>query len=364
MSTTLPAPLTRFVGREAELARAATLLSGARQLTLTGPGGAGKTRLALQMASAVAAQFAGGVWFVDLSPLAGGEFVWDRVAVTLGVKEPGPGGTLAGAVGGFLAPRRALIVLDNCEHVVEAAAEVAAQLLAAAPALKILATSREPLGVGGEMTWAVPPLGEADAVELFSDRARYVRPEFTLRPADADAVRTICRRLDGLPLAIELAAARGTRTRPGSHRCRPQGSPRVSARRAALALCPAASLELLAALTDRSLIMLEQRSDHAEPRSRMLETVREFAAEHLDEANEVELIRTRHRDHYLRLAETAEANPPGLDFDYCVGPAFRRARQHADGPAVESRSGRGRRAGQADRGPGGLLAGAGALCRV
>jgi len=349
VSGKLPAPLTRFVGREAELARAAALLAEARLLTLTGPGGSGKTRLAVQLASVVADQFLDGVWFVDFSPLADGTFVWDQVAMTLGVKDPGRGKTWAETVGRFLAPRHALLVLDNCEHLVESAAEVTNALLAAAPGLKVVATSREPLGVGGELTWAVPVLSEVDGVELFADRARHVRPDFTLRAEDADAVRSICRRLDGLPLAIELAAARTRalapariaaqlkdhfRLLPSGPRTAPDRQATLSASfawsyallsdseqtllpelsvfaggfdlEAVLAVCPAASLELLAALADRSLIVVEVRSDLAEPRYRMLETIREFAAEQLAKAGEVELVRTRHRDHYLRLAETGE----------------------------------------------------------
>ena len=210
----LPAPLTSFVGRESELSEAAALLADARLLTLTGPGGAGKTRLALQLASTVAETFPDGVWFVDLSSVAGGEFVLDRVATTLGVKEPRAGRTLGEAVGRYLARRQMLLVVDNCEHVVESAAEVLAALLAA-PNLKVVATSREPLGVGGELTWAVPPLNDADAVALFSDRARQATPHFQLRPEDADAAHAICRRLDSLPLAIELAAARTRALAPG-----------------------------------------------------------------------------------------------------------------------------------------------------
>src|SRR6266700_403640 len=296
---TLPIPLTRFVGREAELTQVRALLAGSRLLTLTGPGGAGKTRLALQLASADASDFPDGVWFADLSPLSGGEFVWDRVALTLGVKEPGPGRTWAEAVGHRLETRQALLVLDNCEHLVEAAAEVAASVLASAPAVKVVATSREPLSVAGEVTWAVPSMAEADAVELFTDRARQALPQFTLHDDDRKAVLDICRRLDGLPLAIELAAAR-TRALDPVHIAAglknrfallPTG-PRTAPRRqstlarsfdwsydllsepertllrqlsvfaggfeveAALAVCPAASLELLAALTDRSLIIV------------------------------------------------------------------------------------------------------------
>ena len=350
----LPAPLTRFVGREAELSRATDLLAQGRLLTLIGPGGAGKTRLAVQLASVVANQYPDGVWFVDFSPLAEGTFVWDQVAMSLGVKDPGRGKTWAETMGRFLAPRQALLVLDNCEHLVESASEMTNALLAAAPGLKVVATSREPLGVGGELTWAVPLLSEVDGVELFTDRARHVRPDFSLRAEDADAVRSICRRLDGLPLAIELAAARTRALAPARiaaqlqdhFRLLPSG-PRTAPGRqatllasfdwsygllieaeqtllrelsvfaggfdleAALAVCPAASLELLAALADRSLVVVEVRSDLAEPRYRMLETIREFAAQRLAEAGEVDLVRNHHRDHYLRLAEAATALIPG-----------------------------------------------------
>src|SRR5712691_2871514 len=353
---TLPILLTRFVGREAELAEAATLLAEVRLLTLTGSGGAGKTRLALELASAAASDFPHGVWFADLSPLSSGEFVWDRVALTLGVKEPGPGRSWADSVGGQLESRQALLILDNCEHLVEAAAEVAASVLASAPGVKVVATSREPLGVAGEVTWAVPSMIEADAVELFTDRARQALPQFRLHDEDRKAVLDICRRLDGLPLAIEFAAARSRALDPvhiaaglkDRFAVLPSG-PRTAPRRqatlaasfdwsydlltdaerallrqlsvfaggfdveAALAVCPAASLELLAALTDRSLVIAESRTGHAEARYRLLETVRQFAAEHLDEAREVEPLRTRHRDYYLELAETSEPQVTGPD---------------------------------------------------
>ena len=166
--SSLPVPLTRFVGREAELTEAAALLVKNRLLTFTGPGGGGKTRLALRLASDVAEEFPDGVWFADLSPLSSSEFVWDRVALTLGVKEPEPGRTWGDAVGRHLATRVALIVLDNCEHVVETAAEVVTSVLASAQSAKVVTTSREPLGVAGEVTWAVPPLIEAVAVYLLS----------------------------------------------------------------------------------------------------------------------------------------------------------------------------------------------------
>ncbi|HKA51862.1 MAG TPA: LuxR C-terminal-related transcriptional regulator [Candidatus Dormibacteraeota bacterium] len=347
----LPRPLTRFVGREAELAEAAALLAEARLLTLTGPGGGGKTRLALQLATTVSEDFPDGVWFVDLSSLSDGEFVLDQVAITMKVDHPGRGGTLAEAVAHRLAQRRALVVLDNCEHVVDKAAEITAGLLTAAPALKVVATSREPLDVGGEVTWNVPPLCEEDALELFVDRARLARPRFELREEDDDAARYICRRLDGVPLAIELAAARARALAPAriaadirGHFRLPSG-PRTAPSRqatllasfewsyellseaerallrqlsvfaggfdveAVLTVCPAATLDLLGSLAGRSLIAVEERSGLSEPRYRMLETIREFAAARLTEAGEEEMVHERHRDYYTELAEIAE---PGL----------------------------------------------------
>ncbi len=353
----LPTPLTRFVGRESELAEAAALLAETRLLTLTGPGGAGKTRLALRLASAAAREFPDGVWFVDFSPLSGGEFVLDRVALTLGVKEPGRGKTLAEAVGRYLAHRQALLVLDNCEHVVESAAKVLGGLLAAAPLLKVVATSREPLGVGGEVTWTVPPLSDADAVELFRDRARQARPQFQLSPEDAVVARAICRRLDSLPLAIELAAARTRALAPSDIAARlkdrfellPAG-PRTSPQRqatlkasfdwsyellsdaerallrqcsvfaggfdleAATAVCSPVGADVLAALVDRSLLVVQDVSQGSR-RYRMLETIREFAAQRLAEAGEDDLIHTRHRNHFLAVAEAAEPELLGPDED-------------------------------------------------
>jgi len=351
----LPIPLTRFIGREAELREAAALLGANRLLTLTGPGGAGKTRLALQLAANLIEQFPDGVWFVDLSPLTGADFVWDEVKSTLGVATTAPGGE---AAGGYLAHRHGLVVLDNCEHVVASAAEVAAELLAVAPELKVIATSREPLGVGGEVTWAVPPLTEADGTDLFSDRARQARPHFSLRKTDAEAVRSICRRLDGMPLAIELAAARARAFSPADIAAALQGrlellpaGPRTAPARhttlqasfdwshdllteperallrqcsvfaggfdleAALAVCPAADLDVLGALVDRSLLLVEEVPATGQARYRMLEPIRQFAAGRLAQAGEVEAIRSRHRDHYLQLAETAEPLLAGSEED-------------------------------------------------
>ncbi len=354
--STLPTPLTRFVGREAELARAIALLAEGRLLTLIGAGGAGKTRLALQLASVVENQFPDGAWFVDFSPLPDGQFVWDQLGTTLALRDPGPNKTWASTVSRFLAPRHVLLVFDNCEHLVESAALVTNALLTAAPGLNVIATSRVPLGVGGELTWAVPALNELDGVELFTDRAHYVRPDLSLHAEDVDAVREICRRLDGLPLAIELAAARTRALAPMqlvahlSQRLSalPTGPrtapPRQATLRASfewsyelltdkeqallrqlsvfagsfdldavLAVCPATSIELVATLADRSLITLDDRRAEGQARFRMLETIREFANEQLAASGEGDLMRARHHDHFLALAEQAEPMKMGAD---------------------------------------------------
>ena len=226
----LPSPLTSFVGREREVAAVAALLrqDGARLVTLTGPGGVGKTRLALKVAAELAPVFADGVAFVPLAPVADPDLVAATVARALGVREvPGwsPDDLLANALG----VRRLLLVLDNFEHVVEAAPQVAG-LLAACPNLAVLATSRALLRVSGEHGFPVPPLslpgsatattaavvGSAEAVRLFIKRAQAVNPAFALTDANAAVVADVCRRLDGLPLAVELAAARADLLTPSA----------------------------------------------------------------------------------------------------------------------------------------------------
>jgi predicted ATPase/DNA-binding CsgD family transcriptional regulator/DNA-binding XRE family transcriptional regulator len=215
----LPRPLTRFVGRERELAEVRRLLADARLITLTGTGGVGKTRLAVEVAGAVAGAHPDGVWLVELAALADANLVPKAVADALGVPE---GRALPDLLAEALRHRRLLLVLDNCEHLVDACAGLAELLLRTCPGLVILATSREPLGVAGEITWRVPALrlpapaasasGEqvaaCDAVRLFLERARAVVPGFALTAENVAAVAEICRRLDGVPLAIELAAAR------------------------------------------------------------------------------------------------------------------------------------------------------------
>jgi len=220
-SERLPVRLAPLVGRQSELRDVLTVLSRSRLLTLTGPGGTGKTRLALAAAGAAGESYSAGVCWVELAPLDDALIVAQEVASRVGVPDS-PGQDAAAAITAHIADRQALIVLDNCEHLTSAVARLAERLLAGCPGLSILATSREVLGVDGERTWPVPPLslpdaagqlsaaalGEYDAVKLFEQRAQLIRPSFALSDENAADVLQVCRRLDGLPLAIELAAAR------------------------------------------------------------------------------------------------------------------------------------------------------------
>lgn len=215
----LPAPLTDFIGREREVAQVKQLLSASRLLTLTGVGGCGKTRLALQIASEVLAEFEEGVWLVELASLTEAALVPQALAAVLGLRGK-PDQSLTETLSDNLRPKRVLLVLDNCEHLIESCAQLTEVLLRACPDLQVLATSREPLGLVGETTWPVPPLSlpddsasldrlvESDAVRLFIERARNSDPNFSLSQENAPAVAEICHRLDGLPLALELAAMR------------------------------------------------------------------------------------------------------------------------------------------------------------
>ena len=217
----LPAALTRFIGRAEQIAAISELLAGSRVVTLTGAGGAGKTRLALEVAAGVD-DASDGMWFVELMAVVDESGVSTVVAAALGIREMSvdAGGDALSPVVEFLAPRRALLVFDNCEHVVEAAARAAYALLRGCAHLRVLATSREPLGLPGEAVYVVPSMGvppaeaasgdeivRSDAGALFCDRARSANPHFQLRHDEAAAVASICRTLDGIPLAIELAAA-------------------------------------------------------------------------------------------------------------------------------------------------------------
>lgn len=222
----LPLQLTSFVGREKELARVKALLTSTRMLTLTGFGGSGKTRLALQAALERIEQYPDGVWWVGLAPIRDDRQVAGSIASSLGLREE-RGRTLEETLVDYLRPRRMLLLLDNCEHLLDACRDLVTHLLLTAPGIQVLATSREGLGVSGETLWSVPPLAMPDAVDarrsrsldldaiargeavrLFIDRASSVKPDFSLTADNAAAVVEICRRLDANPLAIELAATR------------------------------------------------------------------------------------------------------------------------------------------------------------
>jgi predicted ATPase/class 3 adenylate cyclase len=327
--TNLPVPPTPFVGRERELDEVIGLarIAGTRLLTLTGPGGSGKTRLALQAAAELGEDHEHGVWWISLAPIRNPDLVLDAAARALDA---------TGALADHVADRSMLLVLDNFEQVVAAAPQVA-QILTACPRLRLIVTSREPLRLSGEQEYAVPPFAHAEGVGFFLGRARAARPDFQ----PDDAVEAICRRLDDLPLALELAAARvkaltshqilerlerrlplltgGARDLPERQRTlrntiawshdlladeEARAFRRLSvfaggcALDAAEAVCEA-DLEVLASLVDKSLL---RQSDG---RYSMLETIREFADERLGDSAEEAEIRRRHLDFYLRLAESA-----------------------------------------------------------
>jgi predicted ATPase/class 3 adenylate cyclase len=350
----LPVQLTSFVGRGSQMTDVRTLLADNRLVTLTGAGGAGKTRLAVEIAARIAAEFRDGVWYVDMAPTTYAEVVPVVVARALGLPDQ-PGTSTMDTLVRFVGERQMLIVLDNCEHLLDATASLVTELLGACPALRLLTTSREPINVSGEVTFLVPSLSLADeAIELFADRARRVRPDFSVTDDNAATVTEICRRLDGMPLAIELAAARvralsldeivgslhdrfrlltgGARTavrRQQTLRASVDWShalltepERVLFRRLAVFLggfdldaAQAAAgdaeveryqiLDQLALLVDKSLVVAENTSGTT--RYRLLETVRQYAQEKLGESGEAEAVRSRHRDHYTSMAALLDA---------------------------------------------------------
>ena len=221
LQASLPAEPNSFIGRERELSELRQLVHSARALTLYGPGGIGKSRLALRLLAMMGADFPDGAWFVELGELRQPDLVISRVAAAVGVSEE-PGRPLAETLAEALRPRRLLLALDTCEHLIGAYAGLLQDLLAASPGLRLLITSREPLRIAAETIWRVPPLGllstgkgqdsgdweRDEAVRLFADRAARYRPGFAAGPDNAAAISSICLALDGLPLAIELAAAR------------------------------------------------------------------------------------------------------------------------------------------------------------
>jgi class 3 adenylate cyclase len=203
-----PAQLTSFVGRGAQIDEVRRILADNRLVTLTGAGGAGKTRLAIQTAGQIADEFRDGAWYVDLAPVTDTNVVPVAVIRALGLPDQ-PGRSTMDTIVRFVGDREMLLVLDNCEHLLDATATLILTVLDASPGLTLLTTTREPIGVAGEVTWRVPSLSlEDEAVELFADRARLASPDFSVTDENRAAVTEICRRLDGMPLAIELAAAR------------------------------------------------------------------------------------------------------------------------------------------------------------
>lgn len=367
----LPQQVASFVGRERELADVRKLLGTTRLLTLVGMGGLGKTRLSLQVAADVMDDYPDGVWLVEFAPLSDAQRVAQAVASVLGVKEE-PGHRVEEALAKFVKDRRLLLIFDNSEHLLAACADLAKLLLQSGPQVKVLASSREPLHVAGETTYplqpmAVPGAGEpmepaammqVEAVRLFADRAGSAQPAFAVTDQNTNAVATICRRVDGIPLALELAAARvrslsvekiaerlidrfrllsgGDRTAlprqqtlraliDWSHDLLTEDE-RVLLRRlaafaagwtleAAEAVCAGGGIarsdvvDLLTRLVEKSLVVLEAHGG----RYRMLDTVREYAQQRLGESGEGDAVRDRHLDHYLAFAEEARPRLNGPD---------------------------------------------------
>jgi non-specific serine/threonine protein kinase len=363
----LPAQLTSFVGRQREIGEVRRLLAESRLLTLTGAGGCGKTRLALQAAGELLDQFTDGVWTVDLGPLAEPGLVTQTVAATLGVRG-GANRSVSEALAWYVRPRHVLLILDNCEHLIAACAELVEPLLRAAPNLRVLATSREGLGIPGETVWRVPSMSlpapsdplaadallQSEAVRLFADRAAAMAPAFTITDANAATVAEVCRRLDGIPLAIELAAARlkvlsvdqlnvrlkdrfrlltgGNRTAVARQRtleatmdwsydllseaertllCRLSVFPGGWTLEAAEEVCAGSGIEkermldLLSHLVEKSLVNVEDDT-RGSRRYRCLETVRQYGRERLVRSGDAKRVRDRHLDFFFALVRRAE----------------------------------------------------------
>jgi predicted ATPase/Tfp pilus assembly protein PilF len=350
----LPVQLSTFIGRSRDLHDIDALISRHRLVTLTGFGGCGKTRLSLEVAERAHERFPDGVWFIDLSAVSEPERVSHAIARALSLKEQSTRDIHA-VLAEFVQSKRALLVLDNCEHLVEACAELVAELLQAGPDVVILATSREPLHAHGEALYRVDPLptpsaesasvlelAPFDSVMLFVDRARAAGVEFELSDQNAAAVASICRRLDGIPLGLELAAAKvrafsvkeiarrlrtdlmtlsestsGTGTRHETLRALIDWSHDL--------LSPAEStvfevaswdvVDVHTHLVDKSLILMSVDEDAGRERTRyrMLDTVREYANERLHAAGEVDVIRSHHRDHFIAFAEIAEPHLRGFE---------------------------------------------------
>jgi predicted ATPase len=371
----LPVQRTSFIGRLGEVEAVKGLLIEKSLVSLVGSGGCGKTRLAVQAAADVLDEFPDGAWLADLAAVADPDGVASQVAQVFALKE-GPGMITADAVAAYLGDKRALLILDNCEHVLEAAAALADRLVSSCPSLCILATSRQPLDLPGEVAWRVPSLrvpegrhsdagpaaiadlAACEAVQLFVERATSVRSGFVLTEANSQAVADICRRLDGIPLAIELAAARVRVFTPAQiasgldqRFALLTGAPRTALPRqqtleasvdwshellsaseqavfrrlavfagsfdyeAAVAVCATPPigahqvLDQLSSLVDKSLVLVDDSGEQA--RYRLLETVREYAARRLAMSGEDNNARTAHRNHYLAFAEAAQPHLEG-----------------------------------------------------
>ena len=361
----LPSRLTSFVGRKRELQELAGLILDSRLVTLTGPGGIGKTRLALEVARRQRSQFPGGTWWIDLASVTDPETVLDQVAGALGMA-PMPGPALLEAIVRALGRRRVLLLIDNCEHVAAAVAEVVSELLRATTVPRVLATSRVRLGVEGERLWPVPALGlpadgsptdvlaGSDAVQLFVERGRAASPRFVLDAGNAPAVGEVCLRLDGLSLAIEMAAARlatlspreiarhlddrfallelpvvGRPTRhhtmeaaiDASHALLSQGDQAVFDRLSvfvgpfdleaagavgfASQVSPGQVLAAVTVLVDASMLTPERDGD--ETRYRLLETLREYGLARLRRHGLEDEVRQAHTEYHLDLAARAGA---------------------------------------------------------
>ncbi len=364
----LPVATSSFIGRDRELAAIGDLLAGSRLVTLIGVGGVGKTRLALQVAAGMLETYPDGVFLIDLAPLADAAMVAAQAARALGVVESKARTAPEAVVEGlcdYLERRTTLLVFDNCEHLIEAVAVLCDAILQRGPAVAVLCTSREALAIGGEIAWRVPPLAlppteddalhavlGGDAMSLFSERARAADPEFAITPDNASAVTRICRRLDGIPLALELAAARIRVLSPdqvadrlddrfrllkvGSRTAAPRqqtlratmdwsydllseaerlllqrlsvfaGSFDLDAVEAVTSdgttIDRADVLDLLTRLVDKSLVGV--RGQGLEARYRLLETVRQYGDEKLTETGARDEVRRSHRDYYLRMADT------------------------------------------------------------
>ena len=367
----LPSELSSFVGREKELAEVKRLLKDTRLLTLTGSGGCGKTRLAVVAAGELAEGFEDGVWLVELAPLVDPSLVPQAVTSVLGAREQ-PGRSLTETLSDYLGTRKVLLVLDNCEHLIEACADLAEALLRSCPELRVLTTSREALGIVGEVAWPVPSLSLPDlrrlpdveslpryeSARLFVERAVAVKPSFGLTEQNAASVAQVCYRLDGIPLALELAAARarvlsveqiserlddsfgllvaGGRTAmprqrtlqatmDWSHELLSEEERTLFRRssvfsggfslEAAESVCAGEEieryevLELLSHLVDKSLVVARERDGEA--RYRLLEMMRQYGREKLEESGEARQVRERHAGYYLALAEEAEPELKG-----------------------------------------------------